>query len=969
MTGKPTCPDCGKPLESSDSGCPACLLNLALATSSGGEGDAPQAGPERLAEDSRVGPYRIVRELGEGGMGVVYLAEQTEPIKRRVALKVIKRGMDTEQVVRRFEAERQALALMDHAAIARVHEAGETPAGRPYFAMEYIEGEPVTEYCERKGLGVVDRLTLFSSICEGVQHAHRRGIIHRDLKPSNILVTETDGEAQPKIIDFGVAKATEQSLTDRSALTAMGVLLGTPEYMSPEQADLSPFDVDTRTDVYSLGVVLYELVTGTLPFDRRLLERTTFDEIRRQVREVRPSKPSSHRRLPGELDLIVMKALEKDRDRRYGSPSELADDIRRHLSDEPVLARPTSALYQLRKLAARNRLATGLLALLVVLAIVGTAVNVNQTRKTRAERDRATLEAETARNVSSFLEELFAVADPRIARGIDITVRDVLDQGAQRIETELTDQPEIQTRLLVLVASIYNSLGVSDEALRLLERSHEVGADVLADQPELDVERLRSVGWIHRDAGRLDDALAYAEQAHARAQQALDPAAPLVADTLMLLGVVHRDRGDLDDAREFLHRALALARQHQGEESVSAGWTLFHLGWLDHRLGRGEEASASYDVGCAILERTLKANNPGVASCLNDHATILQSLQEFDAAAEKLSRAIEIWEQVLPPGHPRLAEAISNLGNQAYFQLDYATAEQHYLRALSIREQALGSRHPDFGAALCNLGLAYRNMLRFDEAEKHFLRGIAIMEEALGSDNVGVVSNRFGLATLYEYQGRFEEALALHEMAITARERTHGADHLWTAGALRAAAVARVRLGRYDEAIAELERATKISAAGFPPENAGRRKMEMDLANAYQRAGRDSRASDVAREVVATSEAAALRDEAAALAHYVLARLAWSAGARDEVDASLQRAIEVRSGFQPEDHPQLLYVRAVALAQRGEADRALEALGESLERGYLLRDIDLEIDLAPLRGDERLEPLLARASLPLSEKR
>src|SRR5260221_4868292 len=330
----------------------------------------------------RIGRYKLLQQIGEGGCGVVYMAEQEEPVRRRVALKVIKLGMDTKSVIARFEAERQALALMDHPSIAKVFDAGATEAGRPYFVMELVRGVKITDYCDGRSLTTVERLGLFVQVCRAVQHAHQKGIIHRDIKPSNILVTTTEeGSALPVVIDFGIAKATtNQRLTDRTLFTAFEMLIGTPAYMSPEQADLSGVDVDTRTDVYSLGVLLYELLTGSPPFDGGSLVKAGLDEIRRGIRDRDPDRPSMRlssigaadltttaerrqsappaliRSVRGDLDWIVMKALEKDRRRRYETANGLALDVQRHLANEPISARPPSKLYKLRKAVLRNKL-------------------------------------------------------------------------------------------------------------------------------------------------------------------------------------------------------------------------------------------------------------------------------------------------------------------------------------------------------------------------------------------------------------------------------------------------------------------------------------------------------------------------------------------------------------------------------------------------------------------------------------
>ena len=366
------------------------------------------------------GRYRLLQKIGEGGMGEVWLAEQPAPIRRQVALKIIKAGMDTAHVVARFEAERQALAVMDHPAIAKVFDAGATPQGRPYFVMEYVRGEPITTYCARQRLSTRERLDLFLQVCDGVQHAHQKGIIHRDLKPSNILVTLLDGSPVPKIIDFGVAKATAQPLTDRTLYTELGALIGTPEYMSPEQAEMSAIDIDTRTDVYALGVTLYELLTGVLPFDSKLLRESGLDAIRRTIREVEPPRPSTRvtqadtpragnsaadraalgRELRGDLDCITMRAIEKDRTRRYGSAAEFASDVRRHLEGLPVAASPPSAIYRARKFVQRHRLpvaAALLLAIAVLGGLLATTTMYLRAEGARRESDARRIEAERQR--------------------------------------------------------------------------------------------------------------------------------------------------------------------------------------------------------------------------------------------------------------------------------------------------------------------------------------------------------------------------------------------------------------------------------------------------------------------------------------------------------------------------------------------------------------------------------------------
>ncbi len=552
----------------------------------------PLAGT-RLTEN--VGPYRLLHQVGEGGMGEVWLAEQTKPVRRQVALKVIKAGMDTAEVVLRFDAERQALAMMAHPAIARVFDAGATPNGRPYFVMEYVRGEPITTYCERHKLSVADRLALFMQVCEGVQHAHQKGIIHRDLKPSNVLITLQDQKAVPKIIDFGVAKATTQPLTDNAQFTQFGQIIGTPEYMSPEQAENAGLDIDTRTDVYALGVMLYELLTGSLPFDSKSLRSKGLDELRRTIREEEPQRPSQRvsllassrgaaqmvredaprlvGHLRGDLDWITMKALDKDRTRRYGAASDLAADLRRHLDHQPVLAGPPSQVYRVKKFVRRNRIGVAVAASLVALLAVLAGTMTVQAQRIARERDRTAQEAERANReasaatqVSDFLVGLFAVSDPSEARGATLTAREILNAGAARIERDLTSQPEIQARLMETMGTVYTNLGLYRQSEPLLQRAVETNRGTFGSEHPNTLKAQHQLANLFWHQGLLEKAEPLYLEVEAGRRKMLGPEHP---DTLRVqsdIASLYSLQKRLDEAEQLARRTLDIQNRVVGPE-------------------------------------------------------------------------------------------------------------------------------------------------------------------------------------------------------------------------------------------------------------------------------------------------------------------------------------------------------------------------------------------------------------------
>jgi tetratricopeptide (TPR) repeat protein len=697
-------------------------------------------------------------------MGEVWMAEQARPMQRLVAVKIIKAGMDTASVVARFEAERQALALMDHPAIATVFDGGATAEGRPYFAMEYVKGEPITAYCDRHRLPTTERLELFLRVCEGVQHAHQKGVIHRDIKPSNVLVTLIDGAAVPKIIDFGVAKAITQHLTERTFFTELGVLVGTPEYMSPEQADLTALDIDTRTDIYSLGVLLYELLTGTLPFAAQELRRRGLDEIRRVIREVDPPRPSTKATEPGndsadrarnrhteprqlasqlrgDLDWITMKALEKDRTRRYDTAIGLAHDVRRHLHDEPVSAGPPSTFYRAGKFVRRHRFGAATAVALVLLLVAFGASLAERTRRIAEERDRANQEsvranreAEAARQVSDFLTRLFELSDPSEARGNAVTAREILDTGSARIERELANQPNVQSRLMGTMGAAYQSLGLYNASETLLRKS---------------LELRRNIAGVDSTA---------------------------VAESLHNLGYVLVLRGDFAGAAEVLSEALALREQRGEANNAEIAETLGALGVLAYSQGDYAKAESINRRRLETARRAPAGHEAEISNALNDLSMSIQQARADYAAAKKLAEeALAMRRKIFTAPHQTISQGLNNLAMVHYRLKEYEAAEPLFKESLSMNRLLFGELHPEVIANLSNLGLLARDRGNYKEADSLFEQVIAADRKIYGSDHIQVgraLNNwaesvrRSGDAARAE--GLFRESIVIHSRALSA---------------------------------------------------------------------------------------------------------------------------------------------------------------------------------------------------------
>jgi eukaryotic-like serine/threonine-protein kinase len=672
---------------------------------------APEAtaGPAALPDTGAViGPYRLLEKIGEGGMAEVWRAEQTTPVHRTVALKLIKAGMASRAIVARFESERQALALMDHPAIARVFDAGTTAQGAPYFVMEYVPGVPITEYCDRYRLSTRERLELFTQVCEGVQHAHQKAIIHRDLKPSNVLISVQDGKQAIKIIDFGIAKALAQRLTEKTMFTEMGMLVGTPEYMSPEQAEMTGLNVDTRTDVYSLGLILYELLVGALPFDSKELRKAGFAEILRRIREEDLPRPSTRahalgkssaeasrnrkteprvlaRQLKGDLDWIAMKALERDQTRRYGSPSDLAAEIRRYLRDEPVLASPPSVVYRAGKFARRHRAGVGVAVGVLLLLLTFAVTMAVQAQRIARERDRANQEAEGSLRVQDFLTALFQVSSPNEARGSSITAREILDKGAKRIETELSARPEIQARLMHTMGGVYRGLGLFGPAQTLLERAVDTRRRVLGPEHPDTLRSINLLADLYRNQGRLHEAetLLRAELEVLGRTSSPDDLETFKA-TNTLARILARPDGSPAEALKLLEDALPRERRVFGPEHEVTIASTFELAIAYDALGRGNEAAKLYGDVVATRRRVLGLDHPTTLFSMYVLAERLAGDRRYDEAVRVYSEVLDAQRRILGPEHQDTLITMVGLGATYFSQDRYADADRVYAEALAI---------------------------------------------------------------------------------------------------------------------------------------------------------------------------------------------------------------------------------------------------------------------------------------------
>jgi len=896
--------------------------------------------------------YKLLEKIGEGGMACVYMAEQKEPIRRKVALKIIKLGMDTKQVIARFEAERQALAMMDHPNIAKVLDAGATETGRPYFVMELVKGISITEYCDKNKLNTRERLDLFIQVCNAVQHAHQKGIIHRDIKPSNIMVTLLDGRPVPKVIDFGIAKATSLELTEKTLFTRYAQMIGTPEYMSPEQAEMSGLDVDTRTDIYSLGVLLYQLLTGALPFDPETLRAAGYAEIRRTIVEDEPPRPSTRlsslgeeakkvaesrgtevsllvARLRKELEWIPLKAIRKDRTRRYRSAAEMSDDVQNYLNGAPLIAGPESSLYRLKKSMHRNRaLVISIFSVLAVLlaGIVASTVLAISADNSRAEAER---QARISQAVADFLtDDLLGSVAPEKAKSPEVTVHSILDAASKSLEDRFEGKPLIEALIREKLGETYRKLGDYKAAEPHLERAYRIRAEQLGEEDISTLTSVHNLGSLYLVQARHDDAeplLVGAWQIRRRLLGEEHPDTLASAVQVAYLSLFYGS-SVVSDVEGLFAETLETARGVLGDEHVDTLDAMLGLSAIYHASGRHEEAESLCARGLETAERVLSAEHELTLWFMNLSAMLHFTQGRYGQGAQLVTRAFEIGQRALGNEHPSTIHSMFMRGAMHRVQQQDDEAESLWEESVQLSRRVLGDEHFWTLLYMHNLAILYRDQGRYQDAERLLAEALEGRRKVLGEEHPETFVTMGSLGRLYRWQGKLNQAEQLLAECYQKSRETLGEEHPSTIGLIGDLAFLYFRQGRIDEAGALRAKAIEMMRRFYGDENPITLGAMHDLGELYLNFGRDV-----------------------------------------EAETLLSKALEGRRRVLGEEHPDTQASMGVVYFKRGQYDKAEPLLVKELENERRIpgREIPPLISMYNLalvhhrQGDyDKAEPLL-----------
>lgn len=931
---------------------------------------------ESEEDEGPIDRYRLLEKLGEGGFGTVHLAEQSSPFRRLVALKVLKPGMDSRQVIARFEAERQALARMDHPNITRILDSGTTQRGRPYFVMDLVRGVPITEYVRSEKLGPRRILELMLQVCRAVHHAHQKGILHRDLKPSNVLVTIHDGLPVPKVIDFGIAKALHGRLTDLTVFTHCRQFIGTPAYMSPEQAEMSGLDVDTRSDIYSLGVLLYELLTGVTPIEKAKLARCSHSDVQRLLREFEPQTPSRRlssitsstssiehsvqatierghdlaRQVRGDIDWIVMRCLEKDRTRRYSSADALAADIERYLRDEPVDAGPPGILYRASKYIRRHRVFVVSAAAIAATLMIGLLVSVVGWKEAARQRDRAMSaredamnEAKRANTVVGLLLDMFSGADPTSSRAQSDSLRRLLDDFTAMQTGDLDAEPGVLYSVDLVVGKAYLSLGE-------LAKAHSRAIDAvdtarrLHGPNHLDVARaLDLLGMIELRTGKKDEAERSVSDALAIKRRLLDPRSDEIASTLSDLAAVRRAQMRYTDSLALAQEAVSIERAIHGNEHEIVGSALLGLAASYVDLGALADAENAATEAHDVYVRTLRPDHPFVATALERLSSIKSMRGDSRRAEELIRESLELRVRVLGDAHYEVAVARANLALILRARGDHEHAIDLLERARASTIAAFGEESSQAAAMTGSLGTTLFLASRTDEAEQLLRTSIRVLRNTLGEDSVELANQLSNLANLLSGRGEHDEAAQFAKAALATRRKHYGESHQATAFALLTLAEIERRRGLLEEAENHTREGVRSLEAAVGKNHPAYARAQASLARVLRLRG------SLPTALVAASEAASIGRRVLPNPHpelvTILEELALTRSAQGDHEgaaAAFAETIAVAEALHGSEHREVFELRSRLGAEWVEVGRFEEAT-DLLMRSHTALEHDSEV--------------------------